>query len=147
MHTDTHLHTYPRGWEASLPGKVSLIIGFSSPSGSYYPRLALQKGEGIPFQGCCPSLCTGSNKQICPPSSLSTGGGIEIYRFCYIGHALMEKISSKQPHGRNFSRSQLLSTGSATLKNEKLKKNSGREIQHWTCNWKIKGFSKRKMGF
>ena len=49
-HTGTHLHTYPRGWEASLPGKVSLTSSFSSPSVSYYPRLALHKGEGIPFR-------------------------------------------------------------------------------------------------
>ena len=85
IHTGPNLHNYPRCWEASLPGKVFLTSIPSSLSGSYYPRLMPHKGEGIPFQGCCPSLCAGPSMQISPPSSLTTGGGIEICRLCYIG--------------------------------------------------------------
>ena len=49
MHTGTHLDTNPRGWEASLPEKVSMTSSFSPPSGSYYPRLALHK-KASPFR-------------------------------------------------------------------------------------------------
>ena len=131
MYTGSCLLTYPRGSEASLPGKVSLTSSYSSSSGSYYPRLALFIGEGTPFWDAT-HHSAGPSMQICPPSSLTTGGGIEIYRLCYIGYALMEKISPKQTQGRNFPRVQLLSIGVAMLKKWKAE----RELCKWTLKQK-----------